>query len=90
MPSAKRVANPVVAEKPQESTIVNRQVSIRSIFPAHLKYAGHISGKAYEWREAGAVVAVDSDDVPYLLERRIGERACCGASGNGNRLFEIA
>jgi hypothetical protein len=91
MSRSKRIVNPIVAGISQESTIIKKTVetvAVRSIFPAHLKYIG-LSGQAYEWKEAGAVVAVHPDDVPHLLEKRIGERACCGASGNGNRVFEL-
>jgi hypothetical protein len=89
-PSPKRIANPVVARKPQESTIIT-EVAVRSVYPSRLKYIGTVSGKSYEWSDAGAVVTVLSEDVPTLLEKRIGSKSCCGALNlNGNQVFELA
>ena len=88
--SIKRVvktAEPILAEVPSESKI--KSVTVISLFPARLEYIGAISGQAYTWAKAGDTVSVDLRDVPDLLSKRIGERACCGASGNGNKLFEV-
>lgn len=77
----------VLADLPPETTI--SRVAIRSIYPSRLKYAGHVSGEAYEWADAGAVVFVRSEDADYLLSKRIGTRSCCGGSGqDGNKVFE--
>jgi hypothetical protein len=57
-------------------------VAIRSIWPSRLRVNGPVTGMAYEWSGAGAVVMVEPEDVPGLLElnhRR--QRACCGGSG---------
>jgi hypothetical protein len=91
MSGAKRIANPVVARKPQESTIITevKKMAVRSVYPSRLKYIGTISGQSYEWAEAGAIVMVLPEDVPVLLEKRIGSRACCGALNNGNQVFEL-
>lgn len=92
MPSAKRIVNPVVAEKPQETKINTvKEVAIQAVYPSRLKYAGHVSGKDYEWASAGSIVMVLSEDVPFLLEKRIGSKSCCGALNmNGNKVFELA
>jgi hypothetical protein len=63
-------------------------ISIRSLYPARLKYEGRISGKLYEWAEAGSVVEVCSEDVPDLLLKKIGSGGCCGSSNEPNRPFE--
>lgn len=69
-----------------ESSIIT--LSIRSLYPARLKYEGRVSGKLYEWAEAGSVVDVHVEDAPYLLEKRLGSGGCCGASSEANKLFE--
>lgn len=81
MPSTSKLK---VAQKPQESTIIN----IRAIYPSILKYTGLVTGKQYIWNGAGDVVGVDHEDAPYLLSKRIGGRSCCGVQQNGNKLFE--
>lgn len=75
------------AETPQE-TKINR-VAIRASFPSRLKYSGAVSGEEYEWTGAGDIVMVLEEDVPTLLEKRIGERGCCGAVQQSNKVFEM-
>lgn len=76
---------PVVAETQQESTIIY----IQAVYPSIIKYKGRVSGKLYTWNGAGDVVAVDSEDAPFLLPLRIGGKSCCGgANRDGNKLFE--
>lgn len=80
-------SEPALVENPQESTII--RVAIRAIYPSRLKYSGAVSGEAYEWEGAGAIVMVRTEDTPYLLNLRIGSRSCCGGTGgNGNKVFE--
>lgn len=62
---------------------------VQSIYSAHLKYIGAVSGKLYEWYKSGEVVAVDERDVTDLLAKRIGSRNCCGDSLNGNIVFQL-
>jgi hypothetical protein len=91
MPSPKRIDKVYVARNPQESTIITaKKMAVRSVYPSRLKYIGATSGQEYQWAEAGAVVMVLPEDVPVLLEKRIGNRACCGALNNGNQVFELA
>ena len=75
----------VLAKNPPQVTLT---VSIRSLFPARLIYTGRVSGKSYEWAEAGRVVEVLSEDAPDLLSKRLGSGGCCGASNEPNRPFE--
>ena len=89
MPRSKHLVNPVLAEISAEITII-REMAVRSVYPSRLKYTGRVTGKPYEWSDAGAVVVVLTDDVPYLLEKRIGNRGCCGAvNRDGNKVFEL-
>lgn len=62
---------------------------IQSIFSAHLKYQGANSGKLYEWMNSGDIVSVNNEDVSDLLEKRIGQKGCCGGNADGNRVFVI-
>lgn len=68
-------------------TNYNSTVLIQSLYPAHLKYVGIVSGKVYEWPKSGDIVSVDSADVADLLSKRIGARGCCGNS-DGNVVFQ--
>lgn len=78
-----------VAEKPSNLTI--KEVEVRAVYPSRLIYAGHVSGKEYIWSEGGAIVKVLEEDVPFLLEKRIGSKSCCGAvNTDGNKVFELA
>lgn len=64
-------------------------MAIKSMYDSRLVYIGTTSGEAYEWPRAGSVVMVLSEDVPTLLEKRIGKGACCGARQGGNQVFEL-
>jgi hypothetical protein len=76
----------MVADSSQSTKIVR----IQSMFPATLKYTGHISGKQYVWDGAGRMVDVNEEDVPYLLSKRIGRGSCCGVRNeDGNVLFQL-
>lgn len=64
--------------------------SLRSIYPAHLVITGPVSGKTYEWKKIGDVNDdVLVEDADLLLAKLIGGRGCCGASKEGNQLFEL-
>lgn len=67
----------------------NDTVAIQSLFPAHLRYVGAVSGKVYEWPKAGDTVSVDSADVPDLLSKRVGAHGCCGNEQGGNVVFQV-
>lgn len=80
---------PVVAKNLQDTKII-KEVAVRSLYPSRLKYIGAISSKVYEWADAGSIASVLAEDVPALLEKRIGNRSCCGAvNQGGNKVFEI-
>ena len=79
-----------VAEIPRQTTIIEAQgVAVRLVYPARVRYPGHVSGQQYIWEKIGDVVPVLPEDVPYLLEKRLGGKACCGAGGDGNKMFEL-
>jgi hypothetical protein len=75
----------VVQSKKQDYTYI----AIESLMSAHLKYTGLVTGKQYEWPKAGDVVSVDERDVPNLLSKRVGTHDCCGASPDGNHVFQL-
>lgn len=81
-----RKENLAVADSSQPTKIV----LIQSLYPAVLKYSGRVSGKQYLWDGAGAIVAVNNEDVPFLLSKRIGRGSCCGVRNEeGNVLFQL-
>lgn len=69
-----------VVKTPTPDTITN--VKLQSMLDAHIHYTGQVTGKSYEWVRAGSVVAVDSRDVPALLQKRIKTQSCCNQSDN--------
>jgi hypothetical protein len=85
-PIEKLIEKPIVEVIKEPATI--KLISIRSLFPARLKYRGQATGKLYEWAEAGSVVEVQPEDAPYLLSKKLGSHGCCGVKSDGNRVFE--
>lgn len=80
----------MVAENPTETTII-KEIGVQSLYDSRLIYRGDVSGKEYEWKKAGDIVMVLAEDVPSLLDKRIGKGSCCGAvNQNGNKVFELA
>lgn len=69
-------------------TIEEQSVQVVCKFPATLKLVGKVSGKQYEWANAGAIVAVDKEDVPDILTKKMGQSVCCG-NNNNSTLFEV-
>ena len=79
---------PAVVDKPKASYNLGTK-SVQSIFPAHLKYEGLVTGKSYEWFRSGDVAVVDDADVADLLAKRVGAVGCCGNSPGGNIVFQL-
>ena len=69
-----------VLDKPKATTY--NKISLTSQFSAHITLEGSITGKFYRWPKSGDAVEVDERDVPNLLEKKIGERFCCGGKPN--------
>lgn len=92
MPETKRTyrdLTPEVAVARNEPRITLNTVKIQLLFPAHVIYAGAVSGKRYDFKEPGSVLEVDSRDVPAMLAYRIGTTGCCGGSDpSGNQVFQ--
>lgn len=65
-------------------------VAIVCMIDSVVKVTGTVSGKTYQFSGAGSVVNVDKKDVQWLLDKRQGERQCCGGTGNGNIVFALA
>ena len=65
-------------------------VKLQCLFPAHVIYAGAVSGQRYDFSGPGSVLEVDSRDVPAMLAYRIGTTSCCGGGNlDGNTVFQI-
>lgn len=77
----------MVEEIPPEVTI--KYIKVQSLIDSHFIYDGRASGKRYEWLGGGAIVDVLPEDVPELLEKRLGKSLCCGNSQDGNRVFQV-
>lgn len=75
------------AVAPKEVQVYNIVKLVNQIGAA-VKMQGSVTGKHYLWSRSGAVVEVDERDAPALLEKRLGDRACCG-SANKNYVFAI-
>lgn len=82
----KKIERVEVTYKASESS----DVAVRLIIDAKMLATGYVTGNSYEWDRAGAVVNVDERDVESLLEKRQGGRQCCGGTGRGNVVFELA
>lgn len=80
---------PTVVKTVSDSRINNDEILIESLIEAHLTYTGRSSGKQYEWKKAGTSVLVSAEDVPELLEKRLGGNTCCGSDPTGNKIFQI-
>jgi hypothetical protein len=84
------VSNDTLDIEPEPVYNEPEQIRVRSRFPAHLKYIGQATGKLYEWAKPGDIVSVEAVDAPDLIQKILGSGACCGASQQGNQLFELA
>ena len=63
---------------------------VRLMIDANMRATGSVTGNSYSWNGAGSVVDVDERDVENLLNKRQGGRQCCGGTGYGNVIFELA
>lgn len=84
---SKPIKQAVVETKPTV-TIKSVEIVIESLIDAHLLYVGKVSGRQYEWLKAGDTVSILEEDVPELLEKRLGGNTCCGSS-EGNKIFQV-
>lgn len=81
---------PAVEEKVETVTIKSQRIAIRSIYDSTMRYTGRASGEAYTWAKIGDSVLVATEDVSFLLEKRLGSRSCCGGvNQDGNKIFEL-
>ena len=71
-----------------EPVEVYNTVKLVNKISARVELPGIITGTLYVWYRSGAIVEVDERDAPDLLEKRLGDKACCG-SANKNHIFEI-
>lgn len=70
-----------------DTPIYNNTVKLQLKISAKVIAHGAISGKRYEWERSGAIVEVDEEDVPGLLEKRLGDKTCCGGNPDNLKLF---
>lgn len=68
---------------------VRECVQVTLLIDSNVVVTGSVSGERYVFKGAGSVVDVDIRDVESLLEKRQGEKQCCGGTGNGNKVFEL-
>lgn len=64
--------------------------SVRLMLDVKTVVTGYVTGNSYVFDGAGSVQDVDERDVENLLEKRQGGRQCCGGTGYGNAMFELA
>ena len=65
--------------------------AVRLMIDAKVNVTGYVTGNSYKFNGAGSVVEdVDERDVENLLSKRQGGRQCCGGTGYGNVMFELA
>lgn len=64
--------------------------AVRLLIDAKVIAAGYVTGNSYKFNGAGSVVDVDERDVENLVNKRQGGRQCCGGTGHGNAMFELA
>ena len=77
-------------EKVSTPKYSNSIQAVRLVIDAKVVYSGYVTGNNYKWNGAGSIVDVDERDVKNLLEKRQGGRQCCGGTGYGNAMFELA
>lgn len=81
-------------DKPIEKITAPRyesvQRAVRLMVDAKVVVTGEVTGNRYVFDGAGTVANVDERDVQSLLEKRQGGRQCCGGTGYGNAMFELA
>ena len=86
------MGKPILAKtSPQVTLKPVQRIAVRCTYDSKMRYSGRASGERYIWNGAGDTVLVLPEDVPYLLDLRLGGRGCCGAvNTEGNKPFELA
>lgn len=59
------------------------QISVKVIVPSDKTN----SGKRYVWERSGDILEVEMEDLELLLNKRLGDKACCGGNSDGMKLF---
>lgn len=68
-----------ISEKPK----LQLQISVKVIVPSDKTN----SGKRYVWERSGDILEVEMEDLELLLNKRLGDKACCGGNSDGMKLF---
>lgn len=71
-----------------KSVFVSQKLASR--IDAKIKVTNTISGREYVFDGAGSIQDVDIRDVEWMLEKRQGEKQCCGGTEKGNLVFTRA
>jgi hypothetical protein len=79
-----------VVERVVVPVVEQNTVRLINHIDATVKVQSRYSGREYVFNGAGSVVDVDERDVEWMLEKRQGERQCCGGTGGGNVVFKLA
>ena len=80
------IEKPMVVEIQPKAII--KYVRIQSLIESEIYHTGQASSRQYYWHKSGDVVEVEEQDVPALLEKRLGKKTCCG--DGTNQIFQIA
>lgn len=74
--------------KPQRAE--SKKPSVVLLIDAKVHVTNTPSGREYVFDRAGSIVDVEETDVEFLLNKRQGERQCCGGTDRGNKMFDLA
>jgi len=69
-----------------KKTVTYNKIKLRNLLSAKVKLPGSVTQEWYVWLKAGYVLEVDERDASALLEKRLGNKHCCG--GSPSMLFE--
>lgn len=69
-----------------KKTVTYNKIKLRNLLSAKVKLPGSVTQEWYVWLKAGYILEVDERDAPALLEKRLGNKHCCG--GSPSMLFE--
>ncbi len=68
--------------------IIIKYTKVQSLIESEIYHTGQVSLRQYYWHKSGDTVLVQDEDVPALLEKRLGKKTCCG--DGTNKIFQIA
>lgn len=91
--SVKKTAEKTVEQTAVETVSVPKPeytfTTLEALIDATIYVTGMYSGREYVFAGGGSVQNVDDRDVQWMLEKRQGERQCCGGTDRGNQVFRV-